>query len=483
MRNRLLLVMVGVVALVLAVHDIPLSNHLERVERDRIVTKYERDAFILAGRMEEALEGGTAAQEPGLHTLVARYASEENVEVVVADAGAVGVISSDPTKVGEDLSNRPEITDALRLGSPQSGERFSETLGADLFYVAVPVLSGVDRVGVVRISVLEQVVADRVADQLRGLLIVALLSLSIAVGVAWVFARSVTRPLRRLEATTDRLAGGELDARADDTDGPGEVRALAGSFNSMASRLEQLVERQRAFAGTASHQLRTPLTALRLRLEQVAMQTEEQPDLSAAVDSAIQETDRLHRMIEGLLALSRAEDAAVGPVDSDLCAVVEERAEHWRPLAQERDVDIVTSAHGGVAVSAVPGAIEHVVDNLVDNALEVSPPGSTLTLAVAPGPTSVELHVIDEGPGMSEEQRSHAFERFWRAEGAPVGGSGLGLAIVRQLVAAGGGTVELREASSGGIDAVVRFRPASRQSDLIPSTTARQRSASDSYGA
>ncbi|HSJ91531.1 MAG TPA: HAMP domain-containing protein, partial [Ilumatobacter sp.] len=332
MRNRLLLVMVGVVALVLAIHDIPLANHLERVERDRIVTKYERDAFILAGRMEEALEGGTAAQEPGLGALVARYASEEDVEVVVTDADAFGVISSDPTKVGEDLSNRPEITDALMLGSPQSGERFSETLGEDLFYVAVPVLSGVDRVGAIRISVLEQVVADRVADQIRGLLVVALLSLSIAVGVAWVLARSVTRPLRRLEATTDRLAAGELDARADDTDGPGEVRALASSFNSMASRLEQLVERQRAFAGTASHQLRTPLTALRLRLEQVSMEAGGSSGLTAAVDSALQETDRLHRMIEGLLALSRAEDAAVGPIEVDVSALVHERSEHWRPL-------------------------------------------------------------------------------------------------------------------------------------------------------
>jgi signal transduction histidine kinase len=464
MRSRLLLVMVGVVALVLAVHDIPLANHLERVERDRIVTRYERDAFILAGRMEEGLEAGTAGEQPGLHALVARYASEEGVEVVVTDADAVGVISSDPTKVGEDLSNRTEITEALTLGAPQSGERYSDTLGEDLFYVAVPVLSGVDRAGAVRISVVEQVVADRVADQIRGLLIVAVLSLSIAVVVAWVLARSVTRPLRRLEATTDRLAAGHLDARADDTDGPSEVRALAGSFNSMASRLEQLVDRQRAFAGTASHQLRTPLTAIRLRLEQVAMEAEGRPELAGAVESALEETDRLHRMIEGLLALSRAEDAAVGPVEVDLSAMVAERAEHWQPLAHERGVTIAADVPAGVLAVAVPGAVEQIVDNLVDNALEVSAAGSTLTLRVVAEAASVDLHVIDAGPGLTAEQRELAFERFWRAQGAPVGGSGLGLAIVRQLVAAGDGAVELREAPRGGIDAVVRFRPAERAS-------------------
>lgn len=483
MRNRLLLVMVGMVALVLAVHDVPLANHLERVERDRIVTKYERDAFILAGRMEEALEDGTARDDPGLGALVVRYASEEGVEVVVTDADAIGVVSSDPTKVGEDFSNRPEIVDALASGSPQSGERFSETLGEDLFFVAVPVLSGDDRVGTVRISVVEQVVADRVSAQIRLLLVVASLSLSIAVGVAWVFARSVTLPLRRLEATTDRLAAGELDARADETDGPGEVRALSSSFNSMADRIGKLLERQRAFAGTASHQLRTPLTALRLRLEQLAMQVEDSPEAAATVDSALAETDRLHRMIEGLLALTRAEDAAAGRVDVDLSTIVRERADHWRPLAEEREVAIDANVPRGVVVSTVPGAVEQVIDNLVDNALEVSPRGSTLTLSVVTDGATADLHVIDEGPGMPAEDRERAFDRFWRGHGASVGGSGLGLAIVRQLVEAGDGSVELRSSPTGGVDAVVRFqsgRAGAGQRDLIPSTTAFQRSASDS---
>jgi signal transduction histidine kinase len=454
--------MVGVVALVLAVHDIPLAGHLERVERDRLVTKYERDAFIIAGRTEEALEDGTAAQEPGLRALVVRYAFEEQVEVVVANGDAVAVVSSDETKLGEDMSNRPEIVTALESGDPQTGNRYSETLGEDLFFVAVPVLSGNDRVGAVRISVLDQIVSDRVSARIRGILFVALLSLLIASAVAWLFARTVTRPLRRLEATTDRLAAGDLSARAADADGPGEIRALAGSFNSMASRLEQLVERQRAFAGNASHQLRTPLTALRLRLEQLSMQVAASPETAATVDSALVETDRLHRMIEGLLALSRAEDTAAGPVEVDLGEVVRERAEHWQPLAQERDVTIRVNVPRDVVVSAVAGAVEQIIDNLVDNALEVSPPNATLTLSVVGGESFFDLHVIDEGPGMTAAQRDRAFERFWRAEGAPVGGSGLGLAIVRQLVAAGDGTVELRESPTGGVDAVVRFRTADR---------------------
>lgn len=458
MRNRLLLVMVGVVALVLAVHDIPLANHLERVERDRLVTRYERDAFILAGRLEEGLEDGTAQTDASLRTLVVRYAAVEDVEVVVADRSGVAVISSDDAKVGEDVTNRPEIVAALESGDPGTGQRPSETIGGDLFYVAVPVLSGIDRVGVVRITAPEQVVADRVSARIRGILAVAMISLLIATAVAWLFARSVTEPLRRLGMATDDLAAGDLARRAATDDGPREVRALAGSFNTMADRLEQQVDRQRAFAGTASHQLRTPLTALRIRLEQVAAELDDRPEQLDDVERALAETDRLHRMIEGLLVLTRADAAELAPERVDLAAVVRERAEHWAALAEEQQVGIEIQVPPSAWVVAVPGGAEQIVDNLIDNALEVSPQGARLLLSVVPADGCAVLHVVDEGPGLSDQDRQLAFDRFWRAEGAPVGGSGLGLAIVDQLATAAGGSAALHAASTGGIDAAVTFR-------------------------
>ena len=457
MRNRLLLVLVGVVALVLAVHDIPLAGHLERVERDRLNTRLERDAFILAGRAEKALDNGTAVLDPSLTAIVSRYSFEEDVRVAIVDAQATGVVGSDENVVGQDFSNRPEFTEAL-AGRPTTGERFSATLGEALFFVAVPVLSGDEVVGAVRLSAPERVVSEQAASNVRGLLAVALISLMIAVAVAVIFALSITRPISRLQRATDQLAAGDLSTRANDADGPPEIRALAGSFNSMAGRLGQLVDRQRAFAGTASHQLRTPLTALRLRLEQLAQQVEGDGEATHTVDEALVETDRLHRMIEGLLALTRAEDAAVGPVEVDLSAVVKNRADHWAPLAEERSVDIVCSTPDDIRVLAVTGAVEQIIDNLVDNALEVSPPGSTLQIQVMGGTHVVELHVIDEGPGMSADDRARAFDRFWRGPGSATGGSGLGLAIVHQLVAAGDGTAELHPSPTGGIDAAVRFR-------------------------
>jgi signal transduction histidine kinase len=468
-RNRLLLVFVGVVALVLAVHDVPLARHLERVERDRLVTKLERDAFTLAGRAEEALEGGTASTDAELQALVERYAASEQVRVVVVDQTAAGVAGSDPTDLAEDFSNRPEIESALG-GVPTTGQRFSSTLNADLFFVAVPVLSGEEVVGAVRLSALADVVSKRTQGQVRGLLLVAAISLVIASGVAWLFATRVTRSIRNLQAATQGFANGELSTRAETGDGPPEIRDLAVSFNAMAARLQQLVERQRTFAGTASHQLRTPLTALRLRLEQLSMAGPEAPDAERITSAALAETDRLHRMIEGLLALSRAEDAATGAVEVDLAAIASERVAHWTPLADERQVRLSVVAPGRAPALAVAGGADQIIDNLIDNALDVSPEGSTLTVRIDQAVNGWELHVIDEGPGLEPHERDRAFDRFWRGTSASPGGSGLGLAIVRQLAGAAGGTAELRQAPSGGVDATVLFQRPERTRHPVATT-------------
>lgn len=458
MRLRLVAVLVGVVLLVLAVQDIPLVGHLRSVERDRVVTRLERDAFILGGRAEDALESGTAASDAVLDGIVERYQAEESVSVVVVDADGSAVVGPD-FDPGEDFTNRPEIVTAL-TGRPATGERESATLGGQLFFVAVPVLSGDAIVGAVRITTPAGAVDDAVAQRVSGLLLVVGISILIAVLAASVLAWTVTRPLERLTASTGRFAGGDLEARAEEREGPPEVRALATAFNSMAAQIGDLVERQRQFAGTASHQLRTPLTALRVRLESLADGLDGEPAVHA--EAAIAETDRLRRMIEGLLILTRVDDAVVPPVTVDLASTVRERAEHWTPLAEESSVRItVVAPDRPVMVSAVPGAPEQIIDNLIDNALDVSPSGGELRLELRRGAAdAVEIHVIDDGPGLGPEEREAAFGRFWRGRRATAGGSGLGLAIVRQLAQAGGGTAELRAAESGGIDAVVRFRSA-----------------------
>ncbi|HYA08054.1 MAG TPA: HAMP domain-containing sensor histidine kinase, partial [Gaiellaceae bacterium] len=214
---------------------------------------------------------------------------------------------------------------------------------------------------------------------------------------------------------------------------------------------------QDEFVADASHELRTPLTALRLRLENLerGLDGDERRD----ADAALHEVERLSQMVEGLLALARADAGATPAVRVDAAAVVRERVSTWRALADERGLTLAADADGTVTVRASPERLAQVLDNLVANALDHAPAGTTVTVSARVAAQWAELHVQDEGPGMTPEQRARAFDRFWRA-GSGAGGSGLGLAIVRRLVEADEGEVELADAPGGGLDAVVRLRPA-----------------------
>jgi signal transduction histidine kinase len=317
--------------------------------------------------------------------------------------------------------------------------------------VAVPIASGGRVHGAVRITYPYSAVDSRI---LRYWLLLALIGAIVLGGAAVVglgLARFVTRPLRRLEATAAAVGEGDLEARAPEQDGPPEVRSLAAAFNETVAKLSRLLRSQGDFVADASHELRTPLTALRLRLESLP-QSEDR-------DAALREADRLRDLVDGLLALARADAGSEASARVDASALMRERVEAWSPLADEHGVTLVAELNGPLPAYAAPGRLTQVLDNLLANALEVSPRGSTVTLSAAAAPSWVELHLRDEGPGLSREQRERAFDRFWRA-GSGEGGSGLGLAIVKRLVTADEGQVELDEAPGGGVDAVVRLRPA-----------------------
>jgi signal transduction histidine kinase len=266
--------------------------------------------------------------------------------------------------------------------------------------------------------------------------------------------------VRELEGVADRLAAGDLDARARVDPGPPEVRALSESVNEMATRLGVLVGAQRAFVANASHELRTPLTALRLHLEN--LQREPDPD-PGAIDAAAAEATRLARLVDGLLDLARTEGTSQERTTVDVAAEARERVDTWTPLAEEQAVRLRVETNGQAPAQVVSDAVTQVLDNLLANALDVAPADSEIVVRVRTDASHVELHVIDAGPGLSDTDRERAFDRFWRGRDATPGGSGLGLAIVAQLVAASGGDATLLPGPNGaGLDARVRFASSGR---------------------
>lgn len=453
MRRRLLGGYLAVTAVTLLILVVPLGRMFATSERDRLMRDIEHDATVVAALSEDALEAGVV---PPLGSTLADYAEDPGGRIVVVDSQGASVADSSPEDhVGTSFLNRPEIATAL-AGERVEGRRHSSTLKGDLLYVAVPVASGGRVHGAVRITYPSSTLDRRVRSAWLGLAVLSgVVVLAVAV-IGTVFSRLVTAPVQRLESAARRIAAGDLGARAPAGARIPELRQLAEVFNEMADRQQALLDAQRAFIGDASHQLRTPLAALRLQLENV--ESAAPLDLQPAVATARAEAARLGRISEALLELTKAASVPKTPTPLDLGAALDGRAALWSPIAAEQGVTIRVEQRERCWVNALDGAVEQILDNLVDNALDVSPEGSTVTISTRRVGDGVEVHVCDEGPGLSDEQRDRAFDRFWRGPEAVAGGTGLGLAVVAQLASASGGEARLQRAAGGGLDAVITLR-------------------------
>ncbi|MGW0946149.1 sensor histidine kinase [Streptomyces sp. NPDC002623] len=291
----------------------------------------------------------------------------------------------------------------------------------------------------------------------------AVFVLAAAAAIGAVVARRITRPLRQLNDMATKFSDGDLTARTPVT-GPPETQTLARTLNAAGERLDTLIASQRIFVADASHQLRTPLTALRLSLDNIADGVDDE-FVREDVEQATAEVVRMSRLVNGLLVLARAEAKVTAAEPLSLYDIVAERLSVWRPAADERGVTIALrgSADDRPSVLASPGHLDQVLDNVLSNALEVSPDGATITVRAVSKGDKVVLSVLDEGPGMSDAEKSRAFDRFWRGQGLTGrSGSGLGLAVVKQLVTDDGGTVTLTDAPGGGLCVAISLRASPR---------------------
>ena len=458
MRRLLLASFLGIVLVALAISSVPFAFFIQTVERERLLTTLERDAFVIAGKAEEALESLSPSDLRPVRDLAQEYRDSGGARVVVTDEQGIVIVTNDPeeNRAGVSYLSRPEFAEAT-AGQISTGERYSETLGLTLVYVAVPVFSGQNIVGAVRLTFDKAVIDAEVSRQLTGILIVALTTLALGGALALILSRTLARGIRELEHASEAFAGGDFSARAREDVGPSDIRALAGGFNAMAEKVSALVETQRRFASDASHQLRTPLTALMLRIEGLRESVKPTAKVTERFDALEQEIARLNRLIDGLLALGRAGAEKTPVISVDGSTLARERVESWRSLAEESGVTLDSHIEDNVTISAAETALEHILDVYIDNALAVSPAGSTITVLLTREGSAVTLLVQDEGPGVSEEVARRAFDRFWRG-GSSYEGSGLGLAIVKELADASGASVALESRENGGAQARVVFQ-------------------------
>jgi signal transduction histidine kinase len=221
--------------------------------------------------------------------------------------------------------------------------------------------------------------------------------------------------------------------------------------------LRSTLDAQRAFVADAAHELRSPLTALKLQLE--LLRREGDAEGREAARAALAEgIARASRLVEQLLALARAEPDAAAPAERlDLVAIAREAVAETLPLAQSRAIEFELIASAPAFVSGDALALGLLVRNLADNAARYSPPGSRAEVRVGGDGAEVLLQVDDSGPGIAEDERDRVFDRFYRRADHGESGSGLGLAIVKSVALAHGARVALSRSPLGGLRVEVRF--------------------------
>jgi signal transduction histidine kinase len=442
--RRILAAFLGLTLALLIGVVVPLGVMTANHDRQAFADQTVSAATALASAAEEQL----ADHEHGAPisgTLGYRPALIGNDEVAVYDKAGHPVIPG-PAQL---RVTPAQVSTAL---SGQTVQQWQED-PQDGLLVLRPAYSGSRIVGAAVVQRAAHPLNEQIASLWLGLGLTGLVAILLAATLSIALARWVGHPLRRLDATADRLGTGELTVRASTLMGPPETRHLAVTFNDMAGRLEALIGSHRTLVADVSHQLRTPLAALRLRLELL----HDDVDSAAAdeLDGALGELARLSRLVDGLLAVARAENTQPAPVTVDLTELVRERVAVWAPLAQERHIQLLTSS-GQASVAATPGHLEQVLDNLLANALDVTPADGQITVSVRQHHDRVSLEVIDSGPGMTPAQRDQAFRRFWtQPADSPsrdnTSSSGLGLAIVHRLITVDGGTIQLSNVPGLGL--------------------------------
>ncbi len=452
LRTQLLGAFAYVLLLIIVALEVPLGLNLARRIDAEVKNEAASQAFIVAagasGRMGDLQELGKLARDSA-SDLGARV-------IVVGRGGRLLVDSGDPSppRVQYATAARPELQAALAGGRAQ-GERHSDTLGKDLLYTAVPVTNQGNVVGVVRVTQSLGAVHAKIRRGVLALVAIGAFALVVGLALAWFLADSLSKPLRSLASTARRVEAGDLEARAE-VAGPTEQREVSTAFNDMAERLGLVLAAQREFVADASHQLRTPLTGLRLRLESARMKAERGADAAPELEAAEREVERLARLLTSLLTLAREGDKPGASRPVSLAHAAERAYERWTATAEEegRELELVGDADATISASEEDLAI--LLDNLIENALRYSPS----RVAVDWGRDGKEawLAVLDEGSGLAPGEEAALFERFARGSaGSNRSGTGLGLAIVQTLARRWRGSASLANRPEGGIRAEVRF--------------------------
>ncbi|MCW3489002.1 sensor histidine kinase [Dethiobacter alkaliphilus] len=389
-----------------------------------------------------------------ISNLAEGFAQQINARVLITDHRQR--VLGDSLRVGGMVGStleREEIEAALE-GEEGRSVQFSQQSQQWVMQVAVPIYSEENIVGTVFISTSLAFIYQVLGDISRLLQIATVLSLLFAALIGIYLAQRLTRPIEALTGATEQMARGDLSQRVP-VRSKDEIGRLAKQFNNMAERLQEMTRQLREFVANASHEMRTPLTSLNILVKSMREYPLEEEEREEFLEDIDQELERMIRLVESLLDLTRLDRLAAEDTVAmaDLVPTVVNTLEMLQKKALEKEISLdYTVPEETAPVFAVLHQIKQVVFNLVDNAIKYTPAGGQVHVSLKQDPNWLVLTVADTGIGIPAEHREKVFERFYRVDKArsrEAGGTGLGLSIVYEIVQRHGGQIFVEDNDDG----------------------------------
>jgi signal transduction histidine kinase len=467
-RLRLALLFAVGAAVVAAIGGVVFVNELSSGLRGSVVTSLEARSGAISQQFPNAGSGGDTGlqvQDPGLAPSGSGSVDLEDLTQIVDSRGTIADASGPGTS--KPLLNAAQLAMARRqptvfeISIPHQTNRYlvlATVLGDHSSSVVVVGAS----LGTVN-GAIGRVIAEIVGG--------GLIAIVIAGFGAWLIAGAALRPVERMRRQAEDTSEHDTDATLEIPGTHDEIAALAKTLNELLGRLRGALSRQRGFVSAAGHELRSPLAILKGELELAGRPGRSQSELVDAVALAADETDRIIRLADDLLLVSRGDERALAlqTEHTDLRALVGRSAEGFGYRARNADVTIEVVGATELYADVDPHFYRQIIDNLLDNALRYSPPHSSIKVILDSRNGMATLEVQDRGPGFPKEFLARAFDRFSRPDDSRArdhGGAGLGLAIVRSLAEAHGGRVLASNRPDGGAVVCVSLPAAGPRPDI-----------------
>ena len=450
-----------------------------------LFTQRTRDDQRIAESLSEQFGGEMVAFDaPQMFDTASEAARNASGRVLVLDPWCVVQVDTESRLNGSRFITR-EIDNVLKgsasdYGYYDVGNTGTIWLRAALnAFSSVNAMTGVYASGIYDAGRLEGVLVyisqvQEIYENLREIQTKILLWLIIVAAAVMVVngfvLRTITRPIAELNEGISRMSRGDLSARVN-VRGKNEFAGLAAAFNSMSERLEQLDKSRNQFVSNASHELKTPLSTMKILIETLMYQDPIDPGMTKEFLTDVnKEIDRLNRIVSDLLTLVNIDSGAMklNLDEVDLSGLMQEQVKRLSPLARENGIELECASKDQMFITGDALKLQQVIYNVIDNAIKYTPRGGEVHCALTRSGRMAVIRIADTGEGIPAEDLPHIFDRFYRVDKArsrETGGTGLGLSIVKQIVVSHGGTITPESTLGKGTTFTIQLPLAARKSE------------------